>query len=123
MNRVAGGRAGASLAELLVAVSILAVGGTGAGHLLVQASRALDRAELSLRAVLLLAELEGTGGMRGDLPAGGEGRPAGPGLLRWEVEGEGWVVRYEPPAGTGMPGSPAAPVGAGYLSPGEWRVP
>jgi len=132
-----GSRKGASLAEVLVAVSILAVGGAAATQLLVRAALDLDGAELGLRATLLLAEVERSGpppqgesGLGSEGPGsedpgpGGEavgGRPAGPGRLSVEWE-DGWpVVRYEPPDITAGSSGRAA-VQGGYRESREWRL-
>jgi len=123
---------GASLAEVLVAVVILAVGGAASTQLLVRAAHDLDGAELGLRAVLLLAGIDRDGpspdgesgpGSDGSAPGGDAvfGRPAGPGRLVVEWEG-GWpAVRYEPP-----PSGAGSAVGTarqgGYQEAREWRL-
>jgi len=123
---------GASLAEVLVAVSILAIGGAAATQLLVRAAHDLDGAELGLRAVLLLAEVErdgpppdGDSGPASEVsgPEGQSviGRPAGPGRLTVEWE-NGWPsARYDPPPGAAT-GSVGAAGRGGYQEAREWKL-
>lgn len=92
------GRDGASLAELLVSLTILAIGGGLSARVLMDATRLMEDAELGLRAALFLSELEeGIPGVEGDV------RPAGPGLLIAEGVGITATVRFEPPEGATAP--------------------
>jgi len=104
------------MAELIVAVTILGIGGLLATRLMVEASRELDGAELALRAVFLLSELHHFP----DTPRETEGLEVGPG--RFEViEGDLGVegVRYLPPGSSGGEG----PAGAGgYLRARSWHM-
>lgn len=70
---------GVSIAELLVSLVILALGATLSIRVLSQASRGLEEAELSLRAVIYLSELSAipVTARAGSSSA----RPAGPGWL------------------------------------------
>jgi hypothetical protein len=85
-------QSGTSLAELLVALSLLALTGSLSTRLLVHATRDMETAELGLRAALFLSELwEGS-------PSGGEvERSVGPGTLIGEGGGKDARVRFEPP--------------------------
>jgi prepilin-type N-terminal cleavage/methylation domain-containing protein len=92
------GTRGVSLAELLVALTLLAVGGGMSARLLIQATRETEAAELGLRAALFLSELWEANSVEG----GGE-RSAGPGVLIGEGGGIEARVRFVPPIdGTGL---------------------
>ncbi len=84
-TRRAGAREGSALAELLVALTILAIGVAGATALLLLASREMERAEIAQGALLLLLA-----------PPGEEAVPAPGGVLVPEGAGEGRRVRYLP---------------------------
>jgi len=104
------------MAELIVAVTILGIGGILATRLMVEASRELDGAELALRAVLLLSELH----RFPDTGLEAEGLDVGPG--RFEViEGELGVegLRYLPPGDAGEEGHAGA---GGYLRSRRWHL-
>jgi hypothetical protein len=87
---------GASLAEVLVALTLLAIGGGLSTRLLYQATLELEHAELGLRAAVLLS------GLHDNASDGETGHrwTAGPGTLVAEESGSGWTVRYEPPPGS-----------------------
>jgi hypothetical protein len=101
---------------LIVAVTILGIGGLLATRLMVEASRELDGAELALRAVLFLSELHRfPDNLRDE-----EDLEVGPG--RFEViEGELGVegVRYLPPGEAGGEGHAGA---GGYLRARSWHL-
>lgn len=92
------GRDGASLAELLVSLTILAIGAGLSARVLMDATRLMEDAELGLRAALFLSELE-----EGVPGAEGEERSAGPGLMIAEGVGSSAAVRFEPPEGATAP--------------------
>ncbi len=113
------GRAGASLAELLVALVILSLGGTLTARALWLASVEIEGAELGLRAALLLSELQDRNG----LGAAGEERRAGPGTLIFEgVGGDELIVRFAPPGAGGASGEEAGALSGGFGAPRSWRL-
>jgi hypothetical protein len=104
---------GASLAELLVALTLLATGGSLSARLLSQATREMESAEIGLRAVLFLAER-----WESATSIESEERPAGPGLLIGEGAGIGARVRYDPQAAeTESPGGRG-----GFLRARDWAI-
>ena len=120
-TRMAGrspGCVGASLAEVLVALTLLGLGASLSMRLLAQAEREIQGAEIGLRAAVLLAET-GSGIVE---RSGGERGAAGPGTLTVQRGTDGLLVRYEPPPG-GVPGPKGRLPGmGGYLEAREWRL-
>lgn len=113
MSGAMSGARGSSLAELLVALTLLAMGGTLSARLLLQATREMESAELGLRAALFLSERwEGTSWLEGDE------RPAGPGLLIAEGAGAGARIRFEPPVVQSAPSGGAG----GFLRARVWSL-
>lgn len=108
-------RRGISLVELLVALTLLALGGSAATRLLILSARELDGAELGLRATLLLAEMSGD-----PMPAAEVRRAVGAGELVGVGDGAGFVVRYEPPLGGG--GGSLAGYSGGYFVERSWAL-
>jgi len=112
---------GTSLAELLVALTILALGGSLTTRVLWLATRDLESAEVGLRAVLLLSEVHDPR----DPDPDGSIRSAGPGRLVAERdEGGGWAVRYEPPEEGGDPSAVGVgiPTSLGFREGREWSL-
>jgi prepilin-type N-terminal cleavage/methylation domain-containing protein len=88
------GRRGASLAELLVALTILGIGMAATAGTLTLASRAMGHAEVAFRAALVAAEV------LGESAPGPGSRETDAGLFRWSpVPGPGLEVRFEPGEG------------------------
>ncbi len=113
------GRVGASLAELLVALLILSVGGTLTARVLWQAGREIEGAELGVRASLFLSELHDGGGGEGN----GSVRSAGPGTLTAETSAEGeLIVRYDPPHGVDQASAREEVLSTGFREPRRWRL-
>jgi hypothetical protein len=106
-------RGGASLAELLVSLTILALGGAMSGRVLSDATLIMEEADLGLRAALFLSELRD-----GRREAVQEQREAGPGVLIAEGAGAGAAVRFEPPDGAIAPRSGPG----GYRRARRWSV-
>lgn len=111
--RAGRGRRGASLAEVLVALTVLSIGAAAVVGLLETASRSVRTGEVALRAMLLAGEVSGFSGG----PASGE-REAPVGVLHWcRPAAGGVVVRYEPPGG-----GDGEVVGRTAPAPREWRL-
>jgi len=109
-------RRGHSLAELLVALVLIAFGGSLSTRLLVQATREMEGAELALRAALHVLRVERVGGWEGGIGAG----PGVLRILRWNTEEPesrgGRVVQYVPPPVRGGEGE------GGYFQSWRWEV-
>jgi hypothetical protein len=117
-SRWLGNRGGASLVELLVALTLLGIGGALSTRVLDLAAREIEGAELELRAVLLVTELHPWPGT----PVEGGTRPAGPGVLVAEATGAGWRVLFEPPGGGIAEGGAGSAHSGGFQRPREWVV-
>jgi len=91
-----GGRRGATLAEVLVALTVLSIGMAGTMGILTIASRAIQHAEISLHAALAAAEAASRGiGESGELHT-----PFGP--VQWRRVSPALIeVRFDPPEGVG----------------------
>lgn len=110
-------RAGASLVELMVGLTILGIGAALSARTLELAARELDAADLGARATLLLSELH-DGVSSGFAP--GE-QIAGPGILIPSADSGAIRVEYHPPSGGGREGEVGA--GSGYHHPRSWSLP
>jgi hypothetical protein len=114
------GTTGASLAELLVALTILAIGGALTTRLLSLAARDLESAEVGLRATLFMAELHDARN-----PGSIENaRSAGPGMLVHVADAEGKsLIRYLPPhPGSDASGESGMADSKGFLEPRSWSL-
>jgi prepilin-type N-terminal cleavage/methylation domain-containing protein len=108
-------RAGASLVEVVVSITILGIGAALATRTLELAAWELDRAELGARAILLLSELHDGFVLEGERAE----RRAGPGFLVPHSDNESLHVQYEPPSPT-TEGRGAR--GTGYREARSWLL-